>query len=84
MVITDRLLKSVTIEAITIMRAEACIEHFVQCYYRYYRFPNFIISNRGSNWVGDFWRRLYKLVEIKQRLSMAFYLQTDRGPERMN
>ena len=65
MVITDRLLKSVTIEAMTTMGAEAYTECFVQCHYRYHRFPNFITSNRGSNWVGDFWRRLYKLVGIE-------------------
>jgi hypothetical protein len=33
MVITDRLLKSCTLEAITFMKAEDCAEVFVQCYY---------------------------------------------------
>lgn len=84
MVITDRLLKSVTIEAMTTMAAEACAERFVQCHYRYHGFPNFITSDRGSNWVGDFWRRLCELVGIEQRLSTAFHPQTDGGPERMN
>ena len=54
MVITNRLLKSITIEAITIMSAEACAECFVQCHYRYHGFPRFLTSDRGSNWVGDF------------------------------
>ena len=84
MVITDRLLKSVTIEAMTTMGAEACAERFVQCHYRYHGFPNFLTSDRGSNWVGDFWRRLCELVGIEQRLSTAFHPQTDGGPERMN
>ena len=52
MVITDRLLKSVTIEAMTTMGAEACAERFVQCHYRYHGFPDFITSDRGSNWWG--------------------------------
>jgi hypothetical protein len=84
MVITDRLLKSVTVEAMTTMEAEACAERFVQCHYRFHGFPKFLTSDRGSNWVGDFWRRLCELVKIEQRLSTAFHPQTDGGPERMN
>lgn len=33
MVITDRLLKSVTLEAMSSMNAEECAERFVQCHY---------------------------------------------------
>ena len=39
MVITDRLLKSVTLEAMNSMDAESCAEHFLACHYRFHGFP---------------------------------------------
>ena len=58
MVITDRLLKSVTLEAMSSMNAEECAVRFLQCHYRFHGFPTAITSDRGSNWVGDFWREM--------------------------
>ena len=49
MVITDRLLKSVTLEAMTSMKATDCAERFFQCHYRFYGFPKFITSDKGFN-----------------------------------
>ncbi|KAI0991393.1 hypothetical protein K3495_g16794 [Podosphaera aphanis] len=84
MVITDRLLKSCTLEAMETMTAEDCAKRFVHCHYRYHGFPKFITSDRGSNWVGDFWTCLCKLVKIEQRLSTAYHPETDGSTERMN
>lgn len=84
MVITDRLLKSVTLEAMSSMNAEECAERFVQCHYRFHGFPNALTSDRGSNWVGDFWRRLCQIAGIEQRLSTAYHPETDGATERMN
>jgi hypothetical protein len=49
MVITNRLLKSCTLKAITFIKAENCAEIFVQYHYRFHKFPKFITSNKGSN-----------------------------------
>ncbi|KAI0996563.1 hypothetical protein K3495_g11619 [Podosphaera aphanis] len=84
MVITDRLLKSCTLEAMNTMSAEDCAERFVQSHYRFHGFPSFLTSDRGSNWVGDFWTHLCKLLKIEQRLSTAFHPETDGSTERMN
>ena len=84
MVITDRLTKAVLLEPMTSMKAEDCAERFLQAYYRFHAFPRAITSDRGSNWVGDFWRHLCKLVGIEQRLSTAFHPETDGSTERMN
>ncbi|KAI0992351.1 hypothetical protein K3495_g15835, partial [Podosphaera aphanis] len=84
MVITDRLLKSVTLEAMNTMNAEECAERFVQCHYRFHGFPKALTSDRGSNWVGDFWKRLCKRSGIEQRLSTAYHPETDGATERMN
>jgi hypothetical protein len=54
MVITDRLLKSCTLKAITFMKAEDCAKIFVQCHYWFHEFFKFITLNKGSNWVKNF------------------------------
>lgn len=84
MVICDRLLKSVTLEAMTTMDADRCAETFVQCHFRFHGFPRFITSDRGSNWTSDFWTRLCELVKIDRRLSTAFHPETDGTTERAN
>jgi hypothetical protein len=84
MVITDRLLKSCTLEAITFMKAEDCAEVFVQCHYRFHEFSKFITLDKGSNWIKDFWIRLCELVKVEQRFFIAFYLETDGAIERIN
>ena len=84
MVITDRLLKSCTLEAMDSMTAENCAERFITSHYRFHGFPSFLTSDRGSNWVGDFWTHLCKSVGIEQRISTAFHPETDGSTERMN
>lgn len=84
MVITDRLGKDPVLEPMSTMAAEQCAERFINCHYRFHGFPRSIVSDRGSNWVGDFWKHLCKLASIKQRLSTAFHPQTDGSTERMN
>lgn len=84
MVITDRLLKNVILEAMTSMSAEDCAERFLQCHFRFHGFPQALTSDRGSNWVGDFWRHLCKETGIQQRISTSFHPQTDGSTERMN
>jgi hypothetical protein len=54
MVITDRLLKSCTLEVITFIKVENCAEIFVQCYYRFHKFLKFITLDKGSNWIKNF------------------------------
>jgi hypothetical protein len=84
MVITNRLLKSCTLEAITFMKAENCAKIFVQCHYRFHEFFKFIMLNKGSNWVKDFWIKLCELVKIKQRFSIVFHPETDEATKRIN
>ena len=84
MVITGRLLKSVTLEAMNSMNAEECADQFLQCNFRCHGFPKALTSDRGSNWIGDFWRGLCKGARIEQRVSTAFHPETDGATERMN
>lgn len=84
MVITDRLLKSVTLEAMASMKAEECAGRFLNCHYRFRGFPLALTSDRGCNWVGDFGRHLCKMMGIEQRLSTVLDPQTDVAMERAN
>ena len=84
MVITDRLPKSVTLEAMQNINSEECVERFLICHYRFHEFLHALTSNRGSNWLGDFWTHLCGLTRIEQQLSTAFHQETDGATERMN
>ncbi|KAI1007829.1 hypothetical protein K3495_g399 [Podosphaera aphanis] len=68
----------------TSMKAEDCAKVFLKLHVRRHGFPVHITSDRGSNWVGDFWTELCRLTGMKQRLSTEFHPQTDGATERMN
>lgn len=84
MMITDRFLKSITLEPMNSMSTEECAERFLNCHYRFHGFPQALTSDRCSNWVGDFWKHLCRSVNIKQRLSTAFHPETDGSTEKLN
>jgi len=65
LVITDRLLKYVQLEALTSIGAEDCAAVFKTVWWRFRGFPVSIITDRGSDWLGHFWTTLCKVVGIK-------------------
>lgn len=75
MVITDRLLKSVTLEPMDKIDAESCAKIFLACHWRLHGFPKAITSDRGTNWTSRFWKRLCELVKIEQGLVQHFTLR---------
>ena len=44
---------------------------------RLHGFPKGIISNRDNNFVGYFWRKLWKNMGTKLNFSSTFHLETD-------
>ena len=46
--------------------------------------PNTIISDRGPQFISEFWTEFYRILGIKLKLSTAFHLQTDGQTEVMN
>ncbi len=51
---------------------------------QHYNLLDSIVSNRGSVFTSKFWSSLCYFLGIKQRLSTAFYPQTDGQTERQN
>lgn len=68
----------ITINAFSL--AKVIIDVVVQ----YYGLPNSIISDWSSVFTLKFWLLLCHFLGIKQKLSTAFYLQTDGQTQRQN
>jgi hypothetical protein len=84
MVITDRLSKGVILEPCERITAEYVAELFVRCFYRRHGLPIAIVSDRGTQFTGDLWKKVCELLSIVRRLSTAFHPETDGSTERMN
>ena len=51
---------------------------------KYYSLPDSIVTNRRLLFTSKFWSLLCYLLSIKQKLSIAFYLQLNGQIERQN
>ena len=51
---------------------------------RHHGLPDSIMSDRGSLFTSKFWSLLCYFLDIKKRLSIAFYPQTDSQTKRLN
>lgn len=56
---------------------------FIEKYYRYFGFPRFLTSDRGSDWLSYFWKTFCEGTGITQRLTTAYHPQSNAG-ERAN
>ena len=83
MVITDRLSEDVFLFGTDSMEAIKCAEIFLDRYYRFFGFPRYLTSDKGSDWLSHFWKTFCQLVGINQRLTTAYHPQTN-GSERAN
>ena len=59
-------------------------DHFLRQVIRPHRLPSDIVSDRGTLFISDFWKRVTKALQISRNLGTAFHPQTDRQPERAN
>lgn len=84
MVITDRLSKGVILEPCEDTRAETVAKIFIRGFYRHHGIPRAIVSDRGTQFVGQLWKRICTLLQIARRLSTAYHPETDGSTERMN
>jgi len=66
------------------MRPEDLADHFIQQVIRCHGLPPSIVSDRGSLFTSDFWKRVTKALRISRNLSMAFHPKIDGQTERVN
>ena len=59
-------------------------ELFIQHVYKYFRCPKGITTDRGSIFTSKFWSSVMFYLQVRRRLSTAFYSQTDGQTERQN
>lgn len=83
LVITDRLSKDIFLFGTDTMDAPFCAKLFIDRYYRYFGFPRYLTSDRGSNWLSHFWKKFCELTGITQRLTTAYHPQSNAS-ERAN
>lgn len=84
LVIVDRFSKGVIFEPVSDMSAEGTAKTFMKSFYRRHGLPSAITSDRGSQWVNAFWKRVCQLLKIDRRLSTAFHPETDGSTEEKN
>ena len=51
---------------------------------RIYGFPKEIISDKDKLFISSYWKTIIAQSGVKQKLSIVYYLKTDRQTERMN
>lgn len=64
--------------------AEQLAEIFVRHIFRLHGLPRSIVSDRGTQFVAEFWRALCALLNIEVRLSTPYHPETNGQTERFN
>jgi hypothetical protein len=84
MVIRDRLGKGVWLEAVPKIDSETVARIFLQGFLRVHGLPYSIVSDRGSAFIGQLWKRVCELLGIRRLLSTAHHPETDGNTEHIN
>ena len=80
--IIDRLMKIVYYKSIKIsINALGLPKVIINVVVNHYDLPNSIVTNQGLFFTSKFWLLLSYFLDIKQKLSIAFYLQIDKKTE---
>jgi transposase InsO family protein len=84
LVVTDRLSKAVILVPMKETTAVHTAWAFLTYVYAHHGLPRAIVSDRGTQFINDVWKEVYRLLQIERRLSTAYHPQTDGATERMN
>ena len=68
----------------TTIDAQGLASRFIDTIFRLHGLPDSIVSDRGPQFVADFWRYLCTSLGIATRLSTALHQQTDGQTGRIN
>jgi hypothetical protein len=83
-VVVCRLTKMRHFIPVTSLAAEELADQFVARVYALHGAPDTIISDRGTQFVSEFWRELSARLSITLKPSSAFHPETDGQTERVN
>jgi transposase InsO family protein len=84
-VVVDRLSKqSISIPCYKTTIAKDMARLYVSYVYRYRGAPETIVSDRGPQFISQFWGEFCRILGIQMKLSTAFHPQTDGQTEIMN
>jgi transposase InsO family protein len=84
-VVVDRLSKqSISIPCYKTTTAKDMARLYVSYVYRYRGAPETIVSDRGPQFISQFWGEFCRILGIQMKLSTAFHPQTDGQTEIMN
>ena len=64
------------------LSAETCADLFFSYVVKHHGLPDVLVSDRGSQWLSQFWRALFKHCGTNLRFSCAYHPQTDGLSER--
>ena len=85
MVVLDKLSKEAHfIHVKTTHKAANIVDIFMKEIFRLHGIPKIIIYDRDPKFTGNFWKSLFKWLDIKLNLNTAYHPQTDRQTERVN
>ena len=84
MVVVDRLSKKKRFIPMETIDAPAVAEAFLVHIWREEGFPEKLVSDRGSQFVGHFWQQLCNKLGIHPKLSTGFHPETDGQTENAN
>ena len=84
-VIINRLTKIVYYELVKVtINFLSLAKVIINVVVKYHGLPDLIVTDRGFLFISKFWSLLYYFTSIKQKLSTAFHLQTDKQTKKQN
>ena len=84
LVITCRFTGYVILIPLPDLTVDTITQVFLTRVYVYHGPPDWIVSDRGSQWVDGFWKRFCELMGITRKLSTSYHPETDGSTERVN
>jgi transposase InsO family protein len=85
LVVVDRLSKKpISIPTNKTATARVLATLFLTHVYRHHGAPDTIVSDRGPQFIADFWAEFCRILGIKRKLSTAYHAQTDGQTEIVN
>ncbi len=84
MVVTDRLSKDVVLTPLADLNTTTVAKAFIRDVVAYHWLPDAIVSDRGGQFLSEFWITMCEMLSINRRVSTSHHPQTDGATERMN